>query len=108
MRTLWHDRVLRAVCTATLLCNIGMGALIATLVLHVTGWLHAGNAGFAAAMTAYSAGSLAGECRPSGSRAGSGGYGACSCADASRRRPWYSSAPSATWVHSSRAWHCSD
>ncbi|MER5343493.1 MFS transporter [Streptomyces mirabilis] len=60
VRTLWHDRVLRAVCTATLLCNIGMGALIATLVLHVTGWLHAGNAGFAAAMTAYSAGSLAG------------------------------------------------
>jgi MFS family permease len=58
VRTLWHDRVLRAVCTATLLCNIGMGALIATLVLHVTGWLHAGNAGFA--MTAYSAGSLAG------------------------------------------------
>ncbi|MGW0797136.1 MFS transporter [Streptomyces sp. NPDC002692] len=60
LRALWHDRVLRAVCTATLLCNIGMGALIATLVLHVTGWLHAGNAGFAAAMTAFSAGSLAG------------------------------------------------
>jgi MFS family permease len=60
VRTLWHDRALRAVCVATLLCNIGMGALIATLVLHVTGWLHAGNAGFAAAMTAYSAGSLAG------------------------------------------------
>ncbi|MGW0675837.1 MFS transporter [Streptomyces sp. NPDC002767] len=60
LRALWRDRVLRAVCTATLLCNIGMGALIATLVLHVTGWLHAGNAGFAAAMTAYSAGSLAG------------------------------------------------
>ncbi|MFE0509006.1 MFS transporter [Streptomyces sp. NPDC058964] len=57
---LWRDRALRAVCVATLLCNIGMGALIATLVLHVTRWLHAGNAGFAAAMTAYSAGSIAG------------------------------------------------
>lgn len=60
LRALWRDRALRAVCGATLLCNIGMGALIATLVLHVTGWLHAGNAGYAAAMTAYSAGSIAG------------------------------------------------
>ncbi|MER6357832.1 MFS transporter [Streptomyces sp. NPDC001634] len=60
LRALWRDRALRAVCVATLLCNIGMGALIATLVLHVTRWLHAGNAGYAAAMTAYSAGSLAG------------------------------------------------
>jgi MFS family permease len=60
LRALWHDRALRAVCVATLLCNIGMGALIATLVLHVTRWLHAGNAGYVAAMTAYSAGSLAG------------------------------------------------
>jgi predicted MFS family arabinose efflux permease len=60
LRALWHDRVLRAICAATLLCNIGMGALIATLVLHVTRWLHTGNAGFAAAMTAYSAGSFSG------------------------------------------------
>ncbi|MFC3576189.1 MFS transporter [Streptomyces yaanensis] len=60
LRTLWHDRVLRATCGATLLCNIGMGALIATLVLHVTHWLHAGNAGYAAAMTSYSGGSIAG------------------------------------------------
>jgi MFS family permease len=60
LRALWRDRVLRPVCLATLLCNIGMGALIATLVLHVTHWLHAGNAGFAAAMTAYAVGSLAG------------------------------------------------
>ncbi|MFI9391421.1 MFS transporter [Streptomyces bauhiniae] len=60
LRALWRDRALRAICGATLLCNIGMGALIATLVLHVTGWLHAGNAGYAAAMTAYSAGSIAG------------------------------------------------
>jgi MFS family permease len=60
LRMLWHDRVLRAICAGTLLCNIGMGALIATLVLHVTRWLHAGTAGYAAAMTAYSVGSLAG------------------------------------------------
>ncbi|MFI1536955.1 MFS transporter [Streptomyces anandii] len=60
LRVLWADRTLRAICGATLLCNIGMGALIATLVLHVTRWLHAGDAGFAAAMTAYSAGSVAG------------------------------------------------
>jgi predicted MFS family arabinose efflux permease len=57
---LWRDRVLRATCVATLLCNIGMGALIATLVLLVTRWLHADNAEYAAAMTAYSVGSLIG------------------------------------------------
>ncbi|MFF0000232.1 MFS transporter [Streptomyces avermitilis] len=60
LRALWRDRPLRAICAATLLCNIGMGALIATVVLHVTRWLHTGNAGYAAVMTAYSAGSLAG------------------------------------------------
>ncbi|WP_071659575.1 MFS transporter [Streptomyces humi] len=60
LRVLWRDRALRAVCVSTLLCNIGMGALIATLVLHVTRWLHAGTAGYAAAMTAYSVGSIAG------------------------------------------------
>ena len=57
---LWRDRTLRATCLATLLCNIGMGALIATLVLHVTRWLHADNAEYAAAMTAYSLGSFTG------------------------------------------------
>ncbi|MEU2420025.1 MFS transporter [Streptomyces sp. NPDC007851] len=60
LRALWQDRALRAVCVSTLLCNIGMGALIATLVLHVTRWLLAGTAGYAAAMTAYSAGSITG------------------------------------------------
>ncbi|MGW3951712.1 MFS transporter [Streptomyces sp. NPDC004752] len=60
LRHLWRDRPLRAVCAATLLCNIGMGALIATLVLHVTRWLHAGTTGYAAGLTAYSAGSIAG------------------------------------------------
>ncbi|WP_199830736.1 MFS transporter [Streptomyces sp. MMG1533] len=60
MRALWHDRVLRAICVATLLCNVGVGALIATLVLHVTRWLHAGEAEYAAVLTAFSVGSLAG------------------------------------------------
>ncbi|MGW5174536.1 MFS transporter [Streptomyces sp. NPDC004082] len=60
LRVLARDRALRGLCAATALCNIGMGALIATLVLLVTGWLDAGNAGYAAAMTAYTLGSLAG------------------------------------------------
>jgi MFS family permease len=60
LRTLWRDRALRGLCAATALCNIGMGALIATLVLLVTGWLDAGTTGYAAAMTAYTVGSLAG------------------------------------------------
>ncbi|MGW1165158.1 MFS transporter [Streptomyces sp. NPDC001153] len=60
LRALWGDRALRAICVATLLCNIGMGALIATLALHVTRWLDAGDAGYAAAMTAFSVGSITG------------------------------------------------
>ncbi|GAA2552811.1 MFS transporter [Streptomyces levis] len=60
LRTLARDKALRGLCAATALCNIGMGALVATLVVLVTGWLDAGNAGYAAAMTAYTAGSLAG------------------------------------------------
>jgi MFS family permease len=60
LRVLWRDRILRATCVATLLCNIGMGALIATMVLHVTRWLDAGTTGYAAAMTAFSAGSFTG------------------------------------------------
>ncbi|AOR37448.1 antibiotic transporter [Streptomyces fodineus] len=60
LRALWGDRALRATCVATLLCNIGMGGLIATLALHVTRWLDAGNAGYAAAMTAFSVGSVTG------------------------------------------------
>src|SRR5204862_5840246 len=53
-------RALRGLCAATALCNIGMGALIATLVILVTGWLDAGTAGYAAASTAYTVGGLAG------------------------------------------------
>ncbi|BBC37416.1 Transporter, major facilitator family protein [Streptomyces graminofaciens] len=60
LRTLWRDRALRGLCAATALCNIGMGALIATMALLVTGWLDAGNAGYAAAMTGYTVGSLTG------------------------------------------------
>ncbi|WAZ20952.1 MFS transporter [Streptomyces cinnabarinus] len=60
LRALWRDRALRGLCAATALCNIGMGALIATLVLLVTGWLDAGNTGYAVAMTAYTVGSLTG------------------------------------------------
>ncbi|MFH9398156.1 MFS transporter [Streptomyces sp. NPDC017638] len=60
LRVLWHDRPLRGLCAATALCNVGMGALIATLVVLVTGWLGAGSGGYAAAATAYTAGGLAG------------------------------------------------
>ncbi|MGV9250260.1 MFS transporter [Streptomyces sp. NPDC003697] len=60
LRTLGRDTALRALCGATALCNVGMGALIATLVVLVTGWLDAGTGGYAAATTAYTVGSLAG------------------------------------------------
>lgn len=60
LRAMWADRVLRGLCVATTVCNIGMGALIATLVLDVTGWLGAGRSGYAATVTAYGAGSAAG------------------------------------------------
>ena len=60
VRVLWRDRVLRALCAANTVANVGVGALVATLVLVVTGWLHAGHAGFAAAVTAYGLGSVVG------------------------------------------------
>ncbi|WP_436845072.1 MFS transporter [Streptomyces cinerochromogenes] len=60
LRTLWRDRALRGLCASTALCNTGMGALIATLVVLVTGWLDAGSGGYAAAVTAYTLGGLAG------------------------------------------------
>ncbi|CAL9607949.1 hypothetical protein SUDANB145_05558 [Streptomyces sp. enrichment culture] len=60
LRALARDRLLRGLCAATALCNIGMGALIATLVLLVTGRLDAGTTGYAAVITAYTVGSLAG------------------------------------------------
>ncbi|WP_432124646.1 MFS transporter [Streptomyces sp. C10-9-1] len=60
LRFLLRDRPLRGLCIATTLCNIGMGALIATLVVHVTRWLGAGPGGYVAVVTAFGAGSLAG------------------------------------------------
>ncbi|MFE9887405.1 MFS transporter [Streptomyces scopuliridis] len=60
IRVLWRDRTLRGLCLATTLLNIGMGAVIATLVLHVTGWLDAGNSGYALTLTAYGVGSVVG------------------------------------------------
>lgn len=60
LRTLGRDRALRGLCAATALCNVGVGALIATMVLLVTDWIDAGHAGYAAATTAYTLGSLAG------------------------------------------------
>lgn len=60
LRTLWRDKALRFLCASTALSNIGMGALVATLVLHATGWLGTGEGGYAAAMTGYAAGSFAG------------------------------------------------
>ncbi|MEU5919326.1 MFS transporter [Streptomyces sp. NPDC047141] len=54
------DRHLGRLCTATTLCNVGMGALIATLVVHVTEGLRAGNAGYAATITGYALGAVAG------------------------------------------------
>ncbi|MEU7516605.1 MFS transporter [Streptomyces sp. NPDC042898] len=60
LATLRRDRPLRWLCTATTLCNIGMGALIATLVVHVTDGLHEGNTAYAATITAYAVGGVAG------------------------------------------------
>lgn len=60
LRTLWRDRALRGLCAATALCNIGMGAQLATLVVLVTGWLDAGATGYAAAGAAFTVGGLAG------------------------------------------------
>ncbi|MFB7027300.1 MULTISPECIES: hypothetical protein [unclassified Streptomyces] len=41
------DRILRWLCATTTLCDIGMGALTATLVVHVTDGLRAGPGGCA-------------------------------------------------------------
>ncbi|MEU8529732.1 MULTISPECIES: MFS transporter [Streptomyces] len=60
LAVLWRDRALRRLCLATTLCNVGMGALIATLVLHVTGWLGGGDDAYALVLTAYAAGSVGG------------------------------------------------
>ncbi|MFF3562934.1 MFS transporter [Streptomyces sp. NPDC002574] len=60
IRVLRRDRVLRALCVANTIANTGVGAVIATLVLQVTGTLHAGHAGYVAVLVAYGVGSVAG------------------------------------------------
>ncbi len=60
LRALWRDGTLRALCVSTTLCNVAIGALIATLPLLVTGWLHGGHGGYAATLAAYGVGGVAG------------------------------------------------
>ncbi|MGD3104834.1 MFS transporter [Streptomyces sp. YGL11-2] len=60
IRALWRDRVLRAFCLSVALGNIGIGALIATLVVIVRGWLGAGDVGYAVVTTGYGAGTVLG------------------------------------------------
>ncbi|MGW7416479.1 MFS transporter [Streptomyces sp. NPDC054863] len=60
LKVLRSDRPMRGLCIATTLCNIGVGSLIAVLVLHVTGWLDAGQAGYAAVLAAYGVGAVVG------------------------------------------------
>ncbi|MCX5201957.1 MFS transporter [Streptomyces sp. NBC_00237] len=60
VKALWADRPLRGLCVSAALCNVGVGALIAMLVLHITGWLDAGHTGYVVALTAYGVGSVAG------------------------------------------------
>ncbi|WBB60051.1 MFS transporter [Streptomyces sp. WMMC500] len=60
LRALWADPVLRGICAATVVANTGFGALVATLVLHLTGRLGAGTTGYALVLTAYGIGSVAG------------------------------------------------
>ncbi|MFH8569811.1 MFS transporter [Streptomyces sp. NPDC017993] len=59
-RVLWRDRVLRSFCVSVALGNVGIGALIATLVVMVKGWLGAGDFGYAAVTTGYGIGMVAG------------------------------------------------
>ncbi|MEU8914112.1 MFS transporter [Streptomyces nigrescens] len=60
IRKLWRDRVLRAFCVSVALGNVGIGALIATLVVVVKGWLGAGDFGYAVVTTGYGIGMVVG------------------------------------------------
>ncbi|MFC7306591.1 MFS transporter [Streptomyces monticola] len=60
LRVLWRDRTLRGLCVATTLCNIGIGGLIATLVLLVTGRLGGSETAYALCLSAYGVGSVVG------------------------------------------------
>ncbi|KUL54625.1 MFS transporter [Streptomyces sp. NRRL F-4489] len=60
VRALWRDRILRVCCLSVALGNVGIGALIAELVVVVKDWLGAGDFGYAAVTTAYGAGTVLG------------------------------------------------
>ncbi|MFE7315096.1 MFS transporter [Streptomyces sp. NPDC057555] len=60
IRALWQDRVLRLVCLSVALGNVGIGALIAELVVVVKDWLGAGDIGYVVVTTGYGAGSVLG------------------------------------------------
>ncbi|MGW8553025.1 MFS transporter [Streptomyces tubercidicus] len=60
IRQLWRDRVLRAVCVSVALGNAGIGALIATLVVVIKGWLGAGDSGYVVVTTGYGIGMVLG------------------------------------------------
>jgi hypothetical protein len=94
-------------CAPTALCNIGMGALIATLVLHVTGWLDAGTAGYAAATTAYAVGSWPGEWWPADRRVARPRTARCCSRSPCRPAPWSLMGTCGAWPPSRRPWPCS-
>ncbi|WP_411121028.1 MFS transporter [Streptomyces sp. x-19] len=60
LRALRGDRVLRGVCLSVALGNVGLGALIAELVVVVKDWLGAGDFGYVAVTTGYGAGTVLG------------------------------------------------
>ncbi|MCE4944608.1 MFS transporter [Streptomyces albulus] len=60
LRALRGDRVLRGICLSVALGNIGLGALIAELVVVVKDWLGAGDFGYVAVTTGYGAGTVLG------------------------------------------------
>ncbi|MGV4924454.1 MFS transporter [Streptomyces sp. BHT-5-2] len=60
IRALWGDRALRGLCLSVALANVGMGALIAELVVVVKDWLGAGDFGYVAVTTGYGAGTVLG------------------------------------------------
>ncbi|MFF2926266.1 MFS transporter [Streptomyces celluloflavus] len=60
IRALRRDRVLRACCAAVALGNVGVGALIGTLVVLVKGRLGAGDTGYVLVTTGYGIGMVLG------------------------------------------------
>ncbi|MFE3649122.1 MFS transporter [Streptomyces sp. NPDC059152] len=60
VRALRGDRVLRGCCLSVALGNVGIGALIAELVVIVKDWLGAGDFGYVAVTTGYGAGTVLG------------------------------------------------